>query len=470
MLFYQNSNNSLSKYFIFITISILVGFFSSINPTLLVTLLILIVSLVIYIYKNNYKKIYTFMILFLLISAGFIQMILLRFGIISSGTILSIVVYYFPILYIWMEGVFLSNIFGKNKLSFLKVDYLVLVCFFYLLLLVLFADKPSGYDVFIMSVLRFSLFIPAYFFGRRLIYENFKGLNKTMFFLTVIIALFGIVDVATRHQLLNNLGLNIFLGSEASSNESMTIFYKAGYPRMMSLLLSPLALGTLSSAMVQYWYYKTIIDKEKNIIPLLITMFILALTFSRASWISCLIGIFIISIIHLIKGAKIQKIFRVNYLFSLLSLIMLLIILKNDNLISFFLSTLNGNESSTSEHFRGITQGFQEIKNSIIIGNGIGVSPYFQVVSKNISLNFESWYLDSIFSAGLIYIVLFHLIAFAGINSVKLKEKVLFIALFISLSFESFINHTWYQTLPVLIFWGSLGYFISKSQNLKESN
>ncbi|UQD53499.1 hypothetical protein C0971_16830 [Bacillus methanolicus] len=450
-----------------LTLTSFLGVITALEPFKIFYLLLLFLCLAFYYFKDYYPNTFILIILLSLTSSNFIQMVFLQLGLIKQGTFLSSIVYYFPILITWIGSFLLLKENLTRELNVTRVDIIALIILLYLLLIGLLSPKPYGYDVFIMSFLRFSLFIPAYFLGRMLFRFNFRYLNSILFFLTVIIAVIGILDVLTNHKILISSGLGLFIKSNLFENENATIFYKAGFPRMMSVLVSPLLLGTISSAFTQYWFFKFITGNRKYIVPFLISLLILILTFTRASWISCILGITVLTFFFSLKDRYILKIIFVFWIFILGLILSISIVLENTNLSSFIIDTINGKESSVSEHIRGLNQGIIAIKENLFFGNGIGNSPYFQVVFGNGFINFESWYLDSIFSAGIIFILGFHLLAITGISRVQGYYRILLISWFLTFSFESVINHSWYQSLPVLIFWTTLGYLVSQTKENK---
>ncbi|WP_141306076.1 O-antigen ligase family protein [Sporolactobacillus inulinus] len=451
----MNKNVAIPLFALF---SIIVGLLSASNPVFLLNLLLLVSCMLFHIFRIQFSKIYVFIVFGLIMFSGFIQMLFLQFNLISSHTNQSTIIYYFPIFYIWFYIIFNKKLVN---LRFKSIDYIGIILFVFLLILTI-VSKNNNIDFFIlvMSFLKISLFLPAFFFGR-IIYFDFKKINfaKISMIFTVFVFVIGIFDVLSNHGILIQLGFAKYLGSDTYGDQSMSVFYKQGMPRMMSAFLSPLTLGMYCGLMIQYWYYKLVANKSKfYLIGFLLTAVMLLLSLTRASWISAVLGIGLLSLF--LKNKR--KIFFFNnfFLYALLIILLPLLLYKD----SSYFAQLLYSDTSTDGHIVGLNNGLIAIKNNFWWGNGIGISPYFGTVLKSVNNNFESWYLDIIYNVGFIFVLLFNLFALIGIKSIKKSsDKYLLVSIYVTLTIEAiFENHAWYQTIAVLAFWASLGYQISK--------
>lgn len=441
-------------------IAILIGLLTSISYKLIIGFILIIILVTIYFLRNKFPVIFLLIILLMLCFNEFIQAIVIKNNIISEGSIPSILIYYFPIIFTWILGIlFLPfSIFSQKKyLKLRNIDLIAILFLLYILLLGIFSPKYYGFNVFFISFLRLTLFITAFFMGRWVIRFNFSKLDKVLIIITVVLFISGILDVLTNHKFVEN-----FTMSESVNNESSSMFYKSGIPRMMSLFTSPLSLGFWCSLMFQLWYYKFLSCNEKKyILPFFLTSLMLILSITRASWISSIVGIIIISLFYYKK----IKVYFTNYV-----LFIIFIIVIFGSLSLYGLSNINHLifiNDSTDGHILGLTEGFKDIiKGNTLLGNGIGTSPYFLAFDKNIIVkaNYESWLIDSIFNVGVIYIIGYFIFGVICLSKIKSSVKPLLISWFLTITLEGIaMNHSWYQTIAILSFWTTTGYFISKS-------
>ncbi|MDR7073323.1 hypothetical protein [Fictibacillus barbaricus] len=456
---FSDLKNTQISYILISIIACLIGFY----PIEAFQASIFIICLILYInfFKINVIFIHS-LIIFILLN-NFLQMLAMNFNIISPGSLIGISLYYLPILVTWLLIIY------PEKLQLSNIYYIDLMMFFiliYLLLKTFTTQNPYGYQVLIISFLRIGLFIPAYFLGRKLIIINKIEIDKVIIFFTWILFVVGLLDILTKHKVLGYFGLDIFIGSNLYENESMTIFFKAGFPRMMSVFLSPLALGSWCSSIALYWYYKLITGQTTKIMPLILNVIMLILTITRASWLSFLGGLILLTMLTIFFNPKIrkEKYFAKNIkkLLTIIFLLLLGVSLFVLNNSAFNRNIFTISDSSSIGHSIGLSKGIESIGSNLIFGNGVGISPFFLSVTGNGYGNFESWYLDSIYSVGLFFTIFFNIVAFLALIKIKHQIKSLLLTWFLLFSFESlFINHTWYQNVPVLLFWGCLGYFIS---------
>lgn len=392
-----------------------------------------------------------------------VNSLLLQYGLIQRHTLASTIMYFAPNII-----VFLSLFVGTKKkrlgaIEWFSFAFLVwMVCMIFIGKFFLMSPDPK---ILVVGLMATPVWIFSYYSIYRTKQGNLQQFVKLIAWMSIIICTFGILDVLTKHSILQGLGLGqtISLANVSLSNVADTSYYQDGIPRMLSVFGSALTVGNWVCSALPIMLEATL--RYKNRLFLFATLACLiasAMSLTRASWVSIVLG----ACVALIFSGRFKGKIKLIFVSVPALLIIGFAMLSSPKVMRFINSSINGTNSSNVYHLMGIQLGLQLMKLHPIIGLGTSNSPYFSLWSPSLASFFgvvqgvdvESSILDLGIQLGIVGVVTFSLFVLAAILGAGFKQdrlrKFTIVWLFTTIVFNANVNYIFYDGITALLMFG----------------
>uniref|UniRef100_B3EM01 O-antigen polymerase n=1 Tax=Chlorobium phaeobacteroides (strain BS1) TaxID=331678 RepID=B3EM01_CHLPB len=295
-------------------------------------------------------------------------------------------------------------------------------------------------------------------YGRGNLFVNQYYYNKLLYGLLVVVIPNAIVVLMQS----NGLYVNLFPVEYTRISDVV-------YVRCTGVLGGSLINGLVSALCLIIIIYRALEEKKYKTIDLLLfvlSLYALLLSYSRGAYVLLMVAVFVI--VYKMRILSFKGVKR-PYVVFFIVLFVAVILFYNDVVLERIYSIFDFSQGGNLLRYDYWLRSLQVFKDNMILGAGLGMtstvggSDSSMVIAGDASIA-ESYYLKLMVEGGIMLLISFLPLVFYGIKkSLKEKNELLFSAIFIAITIETFIMPSLESPLISIIYWLCWGALMKRS-------